>query len=244
MKTVEAWYAPDSDGKHFALALAAALGLELAALALLVPLMTKHTPPAQVQAPVRLTIAAPKPPAPQPKPPPVTPPQPVPKPPPPVTPPPPRPAPAPKPRPVPHPVVHHVVHHVAPPVAAPHPVAKPLPPVPAAPPPPPAPAPPSAGQVDLFREAVRRAVQMVANQVYPATTQESGTVIITIDYLNGRAVNVTLTRSSGFPLLDKAALRAGWIANYPPPPPAFANRSFPWSIAVIFQAAPPSLDGD
>jgi TonB family protein len=98
--------------------------------------------------------------------------------------------------------------------------------------------------VDLFRDAVRRAVQQVANSVYPATAQESGQVEITITYLNGRVTSVTLAHGSGYPLLDAAALQAGRIANYPPPPPAFLNRVFPWTIEVIFQPAAPSVDSD
>lgn len=96
----------------------------------------------------------------------------------------------------------------------------------------------------MFRDAVRRAVQQVANTVYPQTAQESGVVEITITYLNGRAMSVALTRSSGYPLLDAAALQAGRVAPYPPPPPAFANHVFPWTISVIFQPKPQSFDGD
>jgi periplasmic protein TonB len=236
MKTAETWADQPSDGKNFAVALAAGLGLELAALALLLPFMTKQAPPAQVQAPVKLTIAA-APPAPKPPPPLPKPPQPVPKPPPPVTPP-QRPTPVSHPRPVPRPIVHHV----PPPVLTPHPVVQPPPPVPAAPPPPPTPAPPSAGQVDLFRDALHRAVQLVANQVYPG--QGAGVVEITISYLNGHVTSVALARSSGFPVLDAAAVRAGQIANYPPPPAAFVNLPLNCTIAVIFQPPPPSTDGD
>jgi len=238
MKTAETWLGQPSDGKNFALALAAGLGLELAALALLLPFVTKQAPPAQVQAPVKLTIAAAPPPQ-KPPPPPPKPPQPVPKPPPPVTPP-PRPTPVSHPRPVPRPIVHHL----PPPVLTPHPVVQPPPPVQAAPPPPPAPAPPSAGEQDLFREALRRAVQLVANQVYPPSGQASGEVEIAIIYLNGHATSVTLARSSGFPVLDAAAVRAGQIANYPPPPEAFANRVYSCTLIVTFQPAPPTTDGD
>jgi protein TonB len=250
MKSTESWLDATSDGRNFAVALAAGLALEVAVLLLVLPLVSRPAPPAQVLAPVRLTIAAPpapKPPPAPPKPkPPVAPPLPKPPPPVPVTPPlpqppPPPPAARPAPRPMPRPAVRRVLHVQTPPSPRPSPL---QPPVQAAPPPPPAPAAPSAGQVDLFRDAVRRAVQQVANSVYPQGAQESGEVEITITYLNGRALSVTLARSSGFPLLDAAALDAGRIAQYPLPPPAFANHVFPWTVTVIFQQAAPSLDGD
>lgn len=91
---------------------------------------------------------------------------------------------------------------------------------------------------------MRRAVQLVANQVYPPTGQSSGNVEITITYLNGHAISIALAHSSGFPVLDAAALRAGQTASYPPPPPAFANRVFPFTIIITFQPAAPNLDGD
>jgi protein TonB len=230
MKTPEQWLNPAPDVGRFTLALCAGLLLELCALALLLPFFMKQPPPAQIQAPVRLTISE-APPTPKPPPPvpvPVAPPLPIP----------------PPPAPLPRPAIHRVVVH-RPPPPKPLPVQPPPPvPVPAAPPPPPAPAAPSAGQVDLFRDAVRRAVQQVANSVYPATAQESGEVEITITYLNGRVTSVTLAHGSGYPLLDAAALQAGHIADYPPPPPAFLNQVFPWTIEVIFQPAAPSVDSD
>jgi protein TonB len=247
MRATQRWLGQAADNRNFAYALLAGLALETAALILLLPLVNQPVKPAQTPGPMRLTIAAPptpKPPAPPvSKPPPPLPP--VAKPPPPLPkPPPPMPqAPPPEARPVPRPVTHPL-RHLAPPPPRPLPVQPPAPPVPAAPAAPPPPAPPSAGQVDLFRDAVRRAVQEVANSVYPQGAQESGTVEITISYLNGRALDVTLARSSGFPLLDAAALQAGRIAPYPAPPPAFANHVYPWTITVIFQAAAPSVDSD
>jgi protein TonB len=251
MKASERWQDFAPDRRNFALALAAGLALELTVLALLLPFVRPAPPPAQTQARVRLTIEAPPapkppPPLPQPKPQPVQATPPLPKPPPPLpqTPPlpiPPPPVPLPRPRTVPH----HEMHHLRPPVVAPTPPTATPTPVPAAPAPPPvASAVPSAGQVDLFRDAVRRAVQQVANSVYPQGAQQGGAVGITITYLNGRVLGVTLAHSSGFPLLDAAALEAGRVALYPAPPAAFANHVFPWTIRVIFQAAAPSVDSD
>jgi protein TonB len=240
------WLGPRADNRNFAYALLAGLALEIAALFVLLPLVNQPPKPAQTPGPLRLTIAAPpapKPPAPPvPKPPlplpPVSkPPPPLPKPPPPMP-----QTPLPVPRPVSRPVMHQLRHAPSPP--RPLPVQPPTPVIPPAPAAPPQPAPPSAGQVDLFRDAVRRAVQEVANSVYPQGAQESGTVEITISYLNGHALSVTLARSSGFPMLDAAALQAGRIAPYPAPPPAFANHIFPWTVTVIFQAPAPSVDSD
>jgi TonB family protein len=246
-KAARSWLGQTAGNRNFAYALLAGLALEIAALFVLLPLVNQPPKPAQTPGPVRLTIAAPpapKPPAPVPKPPPPLPP--LPKPPPPLPkPPPPLPQTPPPPRPVARPVMHPLRHLPPPPrplpVQPPMPVTPPVAPAPAAPP---TPAPPSAGQVDLFRDAVRRAVQEVANSVYPQGAQETGSVEITISYLNGRVLGVTLARSSGFPLLDAAALEAGRIAPYPPPPPAFANHIYPWTITVIFQAAAPSVDSD
>lgn len=240
------WTAPP-DRRNFAAALGVGLLIEVAAVALLLPTLNRPQPPAEIKAPVRLTIqvpAPPKPPAPkppppqpqpQPKPPPPQPKPPLPPPPKPVPMPLPPPPPVPAPRPRPYPV-HRVIHHP--------PVTPPPRPVPVTPPPPPAPAPPSAGQVDLFRAAIRRAVEQVANSVYPPTGREAGQVSITIDYLNGREISVRLAQSSGFPVLDEAALKAGRIAHYPPPPPAFANHVYSCTIKIIFRPAAPSFDAD
>ncbi len=244
MSSSEQWLAADQENGSFAWALLAAFAIEFCALALLLPLMTKPLPPAKIQAPVRLTIEAPptpKPPAPKPQP---AQPKPPPKP---IVPPPPQPAMSPPlpvpPPPMPRPAPHHVrlVHQKPPPKIVP--IQPPQPQLEPAPQPP-APAPPSAGQVDLFREAVRDAVQRAADGVFPDGMQVGGQAEITITYLNGKALSVSLTRSSGYPMLDAAAVKAGRIAAYPAPPPAFAGRVFPWTVVVIFQPAAPATDGD
>jgi periplasmic protein TonB len=132
----------------------------------------------------------------------------------------------------------------------PPPVVKPpveqAPPAPT-PPPPPMPAAPTGGQVNIFQAALKRAVQAVVDQVYPAAAKmanESGAPEITFTYLNGVVTNISLARSSGYPLLDKAALEAARIAQYPAPPEGFAGRSYNISVEVIFQLAAPTVDGD
>ncbi|HTJ89004.1 MAG TPA: TonB family protein [Acidocella sp.] len=252
------------DGRRFAVALGIGLVLELGGLALLLPAMSHKETPATVAAPVKLSIVAP---APAPKPPPVPKPAPKPVPPKPVTPPPPPkpvtppppplPMAPPLPPPPPRPVAHHFIRHVAPPrkytppvphqPQPPQPQPQPRPPVAQTPPPPPAPPAPTGGQVDAFSAAIKRALQAHANQVYPQAAQmagETGAPQLTFTYLNGVVTGITLTRSSGYPLLDKAALEDARIASYPPPPQGFQGRTYHITVTVTFQMAAPDVDGD
>lgn len=106
---------------------------------------------------------------------------------------------------------------------------------------------PSLGEVDQFRSAMRGAVQGVANQVYPQAAQmahETGAPEVSFTYCNGVVTDIALARSSGFPLLDAAAMQAARIAHYPLPPSGFAGRTYTVTVAVIFQMAAPNVDGD
>jgi protein TonB len=101
--------------------------------------------------------------------------------------------------------------------------------------------------VDAFRMAMRSAVQSVANEVYPQAAQmahQIGSPEVTFTYCDGHVTNIALAQSSGYPLLDDAALHAARIAHYPPPPDGFAGRTYYVTVAVIFQMAAPSVDGD
>ena len=251
MNSAGSWVAPAQENRRFMVAIGIGLLLELAALGLVLPAM-RQPPPALQQSVVKISVQqapppAPKPPPPAPKPPP--PPQPVVPPKPAPLPPPPKPVPAPSlpappPPPLPRPAQHVVPRHVAPPRPATPPPPKPVPPTPPAPALPPA---PSLGQVDAFRLAMRGAVQAVANEVYPQAAQmahESGTPEVNFIYRNGAVADITLARSSGYPLLDDAAMRAARIAHYPPPPPGFAGRTYTVTVAVVFQMAAPSIDAD
>jgi len=240
------WLNPRPDGWRFAAAVAVSLALELAAVFLILPVITHTAAPSTMPSPIKLSIvaqpSAPKPPAP-PKPTPVPPPKPVPPPPPqPVAPPLPLPPPPPAPRPAPR-VFHHYVKPTPPPPVTPPPVAQ----TPPTPPPPPAPMVPTGGQVDAFQAAMKAAVQSVVNQVYPQAAQmahETGTPLVTFTYYHGAVSGITLAQSSGFPLLDQAALEAARIAPYPQPPGAMANENFTVTVAVIFQMAATEVDGD
>jgi protein TonB len=231
------WIDPDSGNRRFAIAMGVGLLLELAALGVLLPVMAHKETPVQTPSVVKLSVIppAPKPPPPVPVPPkpvvqPVV--QPVPKP----LPPPPKPA-----------VQHHVVRHI--------PVPKPLPPPPKAVQPPPVPTPPqpvvppapSAGAVDAFSAAIKAALQAHASEVYPQAAQmahEMGSPQLTFTYLNGAVSNIALTRSSGFPLLDSAALKDARVAQYPSPPHGFTGRTYQITVTVDFRLAAVSIDAD
>lgn len=232
------WLAGKSDARRFAVACAAALVLELAGFAVLLPVLTQQRPPpAQTQNIVKLSIIAPAP---------VVPPRHV-------TPPPPLPPPLPvapslPPPPLavaPHrPVIHHLFHprHVTPPPIQPPPTVQ----SPSAPPPPAAmPAAPTAAELDLFQAAMRRAVQEAA--VDPESAEmahESGIVRVAFTYFNGVATDITVIASSGYPALDDAARRAVRGARYPPQPPDLAGRADDIVVDVIFRTIAADVDGD
>jgi len=245
------WLTDRADGRRFALALAAGLALELGALALALPILTHQHPPSDQQSQVvKLSIIAPAPapPTPPPKLPP--PPKPV------ITPPPlPPPPPLPVAPQIPLPPIpmapahfaHHLEHirHVPPPPPV-------NPPVPQAPPAPAPPAPsvipqPSAGEIDLFQAEMAQAVQRAANADYPAAAQmarENGEVALDFTFIDGAVQNIVIERSSGFPLLDEAAVQAVRDAAYPPEPPDFAGRPHNVRVVVEFHTAAVETDGD
>jgi len=240
------WLNPAPDGNRFALAMLIGLALELGAVGALLTVAAVQPPPTDTPTVVKLSIVAPappKPPTPTPKPVP-PPPKPVPPPPPqPVAPPQPLPPPPPKPR-----ATQHVFrHYIKPRVHTPPPVVQPpVQPVPPAPAPPPAPAAPSAGELDIFRAAMRQAVQAVVNSVYPQAAQmgnETGTAYVTFIYTDGVVTDIQLARSTGYPLLDQAALEAARIAHYPLPPAGLA-QDYAVSVPVSFELAAPDVSGD
>jgi protein TonB len=138
-------------------------------------------------------------------------------------------------------------HYIKPRIQTPPPaIQPPVVPTPPMPAPPPAPAAPSAGELDMFRAAMRNAVQSVANSVYPDAAKmanESGTAPVTFTYSDGVVTNIQLAQSSGFPLLDQAALEAARIAHYPLPPPGLP-KDYTVTIEVQFVLAAPDVSGD
>jgi protein TonB len=251
LPTTDPWLNPPADGRRFAAALAAGLLLEAAALMLLIPVMTHQEAPSETPAPIKLSVVAPAP-----KPPP-TPPPPKPLPPlpvipaPPVPPPPPLPVappmlpPPPVARPAQH-IRHYEPPHPPPPVTPPD-ITPPQPQTPPPPPTPPAPPAPTGGQVDAFAAAMKRALQAHADEVYPQAAQlahETGAPELTFTYLNGQVSNIAISRSSGFPMLDQAALECARIASYPAPPKGFEGRTYTITVSVIFRGAGEDYSGD
>lgn len=250
-----AWLTDRADGRRFAAAFAAGLALELAVLAVALPILTHQRPPSDKQSQVvKLSIEQPTPVPPAPPPP-----KPVPKivPPKPVITPPPLPPPPPLPvaPQIPLPVIplqpSHVARHLehVRPVQPPPPVTPPpvqqTPPTPTPPPPPTAPSAPSAGELDLFKAAMRRAVQDAA--VDPSSAEmahESGIVRVAFTYQDGAVSGIQLVTSCGFPLLDDAAVAAARNAAYPPEPAGMAGKPYAIVVDVIFRPQAADIDGD
>jgi periplasmic protein TonB len=177
-----------------------------------------HTVPAAVKAPMRLSLVT-LPPAP-PKP---TPPKPTP--------------PKPKPKPVPPPKPVHHVHHPKPqpkPKPVPVPVVKKTPP-----PPPPQPVETVAASPDemaQFEARVNAAVQAAVR--YPPAARmlhRQGRAQVAFDYLDGAVSNVALARTSGFPMLDRAALATVRSAQYPLPLAKLRGRLLHMIVWVRFR---------
>jgi protein TonB len=142
----------------------------------------------------------------------------------------------------------HIRHdeppHPRPPITPP---VQDVPPQPQTPPPPPTPPAPTGGQVDAFAAAIKRALQAHANEVYPQSAQlahQTGAPELTFTYLNGQVSNIALARSSGFPLLDEAALQDARISSYPPPPKGFEGRTYTITVNVEFRLGGEDFSGD
>jgi protein TonB len=236
----EIWLGEKTGVTRFFIAILAGLVIEIAAIGSVLTFTHQQPPPTDHPTIVKLSVIAPAPPAP-----------PAPKPPPPkpVTPPPPQPVapPVPVPPPPPRPAEHHIARHVPPP-PKPLPVTPPVdqtPPPTPSPPPPPAPAAPSAGELDLFRAAMRAAVRRAA--VTPEAAQmahEAGVTRVGFTFLDGTVSNVLVVASSGFPLLDDAAMQAVREARYPPVPPDIRGQAESVQVDVIFRQVATDVDSD
>ncbi len=200
------------------------------ALALAVPNRTD----APVPKPQPVELAFPAPPQTPPKPPPPPPPKRVVKPVPPT----PRPAvrhtaPHPKPVPVsqkmelpPAPVPTAKAYQV------PDPAPAPVPPAPVA-----KPAPPSVDPAvrAVFEDQVRAAVQAAVQYPYAAKMAHiGGQARVSFSYRDGRVWAVKVVTSSGYDVLDRAALQAVSAASYPPPPANLAGKSLAFEVWVRF----------
>lgn len=165
--------------------------------------------------------------------------------------------PVPQPRPAP---VHHTVHHLSPPMhktEIPEPAPEPLAMAPAAPdtmsaPPQPAPVQrtekPSPPSIDpdikaRFDDQVRSAVQSAMHYPYAARMAHiSGRTQVSFEYMDGRVSAVKIAVSSGYGMLDSAALQAVSAAAYPSPPKTMAGKSMPFKVWVRFYLTGPSAN--
>ncbi|MEJ2645571.1 MAG: energy transducer TonB [Gammaproteobacteria bacterium] len=236
----------DGDGRRLARAFLAGLCVELLLVAGLGWYMAHPSALAsQGNTPIKIRLATapkpkpkPKPLPPKPKPKPVPKPKPKPK---------PKPVPKPKPKPVPKPKprpkpVHHAVHHPRPvprpkPVAHPRPVPRPPPPKPEAtvPPAPTVTGAARADALDTLEAAVHAAVQGATH--YPPAARMMamrGRALVGFQYRDGAISGVHLLKSSGYGLLDRAALAAVRNARYPAPPSLLSGKRLDFSIWVCF----------
>ncbi|HQT64837.1 MAG TPA: energy transducer TonB [Acidocella sp.] len=236
------WVSTETNNRRFLIAIGLGLLLEIGAVSSVLVFEHMQPPPSDKPTVIKLSITAPAPPAPKPPPPPpVVPPKPVPPPPVPVTP--------PIPMPPPPPVPHHTVTHKPPPpkhVDTPPPVTPP--PVdqpPPAPTPPQAPPAPSAGELDLFRAAMRTAVRQAARTPSSAAmAHEFGIARVSFNFQDGAVSNIAVVTSSGYPLLDQAAMQAVRDAHYPPVPPDMVGHADSVQVDVIFRPVDTAVDSD
>ena len=115
------------------------------------------------------------------------------------------------------------------PSPAPAPVAAP----PQAPARPAQPSPP--GISATFRDEVNAAVQAALQYPFAAKMAHiTGKTQVAFDYLDRQASHAAVVASSGYAMLDRAALQAVMAANYPPPPQNLAGKSVRITIWVRF----------
>ncbi|MDR3435208.1 TonB family protein [Telmatospirillum sp.] len=112
-------------------------------------------------------------------------------------------------------------------------------PPPPAPPPEPTPARSavSADAVDLFQAKARAAVQAALRYPNAARIRKlAGQCRLGFDYRDGQASNAHVVASSGYEMLDDAALDALAAAALPPPPADLAGHLLKLTITVNFSA--------
>jgi protein TonB len=91
------------------------------------------------------------------------------------------------------------------------------------------------------------AVQRAATQDYPEAAQmahENGEVGVSFLFEDGAVSDVAVIQSSGFPMLDAAAMQAVRDAHYPQQPADFAGQPHAVRVAVRFHTAAAEVDGD
>ncbi len=132
-------------------------------------------------------------------------------------------------------------------VVAVQPPPAPLPPIDAPPPPPAPPAPPAPAPVapppenyDALINSFGREVGKVfeSNQKYPPVARnrnQQGSLELVFEFDGGQLVNVSVKQSSGFSVLDNAAVEVGRKMKLPPFPGSLAQRKFSFVLPVNYR---------
>jgi protein TonB len=92
-----------------------------------------------------------------------------------------------------------------------------------------------------MRDAVRRAA------ITPQAAEmahEAGITRVGFTFLNGAVSNISIVASSGFPLLDDAAMQAVREARYPVTPATMRGQAEAVQVDVIFHASATDVDSD
>ena len=89
-----------------------------------------------------------------------------------------------------------------------------------------------------FEGRLLQAVQAEARRSYPAAARlmgSTGQAAVAFEYRDGSVRVTGLAQSSGFPMLDRAAMAAVQNASYPPPPAELAGRMLAKIVHVKFE---------
>lgn len=94
-----------------------------------------------------------------------------------------------------------------------------------------------------FEGQVHAAVQSAMRYPYAAKLAHiAGRAQVSFEYLDGRVSAVKIAVSSGYGMLDSAALQAVSSATYPPPPKNLTGKSLPFEVWVRFYRTGPSAN--
>ena len=94
---------------------------------------------------------------------------------------------------------------------------------------------PAASVSDAFKGSVRAAVQSaVAYPLAAKLAHVAGKTKVSFDFLDGKVSNLSIVTSSGFVMLDEAALKAVEAASYPAPPSEVSGKTLPFEVWVRF----------
>ena len=153
------------------------------------------------------------------------------------------PASKPEPRPQPHEQIALLKQRLPPVVIAPL-INLPVEPVPAPPPDPVAvyrpPAPAAPDGLASFEGRVRAAVQTAVDSHYPPAARmlrQHGQAEVSFNYQDAEVSDARVVQSSGYALLDSAALATVRDARYPPPPPELQQHQLNFIVWVRFRLA-------